>query len=158
MSPSLIFFVCCWNTLVPKAEHGVSASCSGILTIILPCQTQKEESRRWKNWEDAFGNRLKTIFFYTSYAYHQSMVVLARKHDPPSHPPTHSLSKSWLRAARHIFIFYKQTAVTNDERPKKVSLWNYHCAVDSMLSKLSTKNSSEFIEPCTVQSPHIEYN
>jgi len=157
MSPSLIFFVCCWNTLVPKAEHGVSASCSGILTIILPCQTQKEESREMKELRRCFWQQTEDNFFLYFLCVSSIYGSLSKKTWPPK-PPTHSLSKSWLRAARHIFIFHKQTAVTNDERPKKVSLWNYHCAVDSMLSKLSTKNSSEFIEPCTVQSPHIEYN
>jgi hypothetical protein len=65
------------------------------LTIILPCQTQKEESREMKELRRCFWQQAEDNFFYTSYVYHQSMVVLARKHDPPSHPPTHSANPGW---------------------------------------------------------------
>ncbi len=98
MSPSLTFFVCCWNTLAPKAEHGVSASSSGILTIILPCQTQKEESREMKELRRCFWQQAEDNFFLYFLCVSSICGSLSKKTwppKPPTHSPTHSVNPGW---------------------------------------------------------------
>lgn len=82
---------------MPKAEHGVSASSLGILTIILPCQTQKEESREMKELRRCFLATGWRQFFFTSCvsSIYGSLSKKTWPPKPPTHSPTHSVNPGW---------------------------------------------------------------